>query len=84
MMGLSPLELAVVAGVVVLLFGVKRLPELGSGLGQGISNFRKSFREGSAIDVTPEEKKIADKIAEKQTAAGVEAEVKEKTEVKPG
>jgi sec-independent protein translocase protein TatA len=40
---------------VVLLFGVKRLPELGSGLGQGISNFRKAFREGSAIDVTPQE-----------------------------
>ena len=63
MLGLSPLELAVVALVIVLLFGTKRLPELGSGLGQAITNFRKSFKEGSAIDVTPQ-----DQTAEKPPA----------------
>lgn len=47
------MELVVVALVIVLLFGTRRLPELGSGLGQAISNFRKSYKEGSAIDVTP-------------------------------
>jgi sec-independent protein translocase protein TatA len=41
--------------VFILLFGVKRLPELGSGLGQGISNFKKAYRDGMAIDVTPKE-----------------------------
>ncbi|MBN8549129.1 MAG: twin-arginine translocase TatA/TatE family subunit [Deltaproteobacteria bacterium] len=55
MLGLSPLEIGVVLIVIVLLFGTKRLPELGSGLGQAISNFKKSYREGSAIDVTPKE-----------------------------
>lgn len=55
MLGLSPLEIAVVGLVIVLLFGTKRLPELGSGLGQAISNFKKSYREGAAIDVTPKE-----------------------------
>ncbi len=54
---LSPLELGVCAAVVVLLFGVKRLPELGSGLGEAISNFRKSYRDGIAIDVTPSSSK---------------------------
>ena len=39
--------------VVVLLFGTKRLPELGSGLGKAINNFRSSYKD-SAIDVTPE------------------------------
>lgn len=53
MLGLSPMELAVVALLVVLLFGTRRLPELGAGLGKAISNFRKSYREASAIDVTP-------------------------------
>jgi sec-independent protein translocase protein TatA len=53
MFGLGPLELIVCFFIVLLLFGVKRLPELGSGLGEGISNFRKSFRDGQAIDVTP-------------------------------
>jgi sec-independent protein translocase protein TatA len=54
---LSPLEIGGILGVVVLLFGVKRLPELGSGMGQAISNFRKSYREGNAIDGTPTEEK---------------------------
>lgn len=54
-MGLSPMELVVVGLVVLLVFGTKRLPELGSGLGQAISNFRKSYKDGLAIDVTPKE-----------------------------
>ncbi|MBX7145430.1 MAG: twin-arginine translocase TatA/TatE family subunit [Oligoflexia bacterium] len=54
MFGLSPFEILIVAVVIVLLFGTKRLPELGSGLGQAISNFKKSYKEGSAIDVTPQ------------------------------
>lgn len=53
-MGIGPTELIVIGILVVLLFGTKRLPELGSGLGKAISNFRKSYREGVAIDVTPE------------------------------
>ena len=55
MFGLSPVELAICMLVIVLLFGTRKLPELGSGLGQAISNFRKSFKEGQAIDVTPKE-----------------------------
>lgn len=64
--GLSPLELGVIALVVVLLFGTKRLPELGSGLGKAISNFKKTYKEGAAIDVTPkeEEKAAAEKKPE--------------------
>lgn len=61
MLGLSPLELGVIALVIVLLFGTRRLPELGSGLGQAISNFKKSYKEGSAIDVTPKEDKTEKK-----------------------
>ena len=50
-------EILVVAVVIILLFGVKRLPELGSGLGEAIANFRKSYRDGQAIDVTQKEEK---------------------------
>ena len=41
---LSPMELGVVGVLVVLLFGTKRLPELGSGLGKAISNFKRSYK----------------------------------------
>lgn len=49
----SPLEIAVILGVVVLLFGTKKLPELGAGLGKAISNFRNSYKDENALDVTP-------------------------------
>lgn len=55
MFGLGTWEIFVIAVVIVLLFGTKRLPELGSGLGKAISNFRKAYKDGSAIDVTPPE-----------------------------
>lgn len=51
-MGLSPVELTVVVIVIVLLFGVKRLPELGAGMGQAISNFKKSYKDSATIDTT--------------------------------
>jgi len=61
MFGLHPLELVIVFFLIVLLFGTRRLPELGSGLGKAISNFKKSYKEGSAIDVTPTGEKEPEK-----------------------
>lgn len=60
---LSLFHWIVVGLIVVLLFGTKKLPELGSGIGQAINNFRKALREGQAIDVTPkdEDKKPEEK-----------------------
>jgi sec-independent protein translocase protein TatA len=55
MFGLGIWELVVILVIVVLVFGTKRLPELGSGLGEGIKNFKKSYRESKSIDVTPDE-----------------------------
>ena len=37
-------EAVIVLVIVVLLFGAKRLPELGRSLGQGIKEFRKSSK----------------------------------------
>jgi len=67
MFGLSPVELGLIALVLIVLFGARRLPELGTGLGKAISNFRKSFAEGNAIDVTPKDKdRIDDADASKK------------------
>lgn len=38
-------EMILVALVVLLLFGAKRLPEIGSALGKGIREFKSSVRE---------------------------------------
>jgi sec-independent protein translocase protein TatA len=53
MFGLGPMEMFICAVVVVLLFGTRRLPELGSGLGKAISNFKRSYKDANEIDVTP-------------------------------
>jgi sec-independent protein translocase protein TatA len=46
MFGLSGGHL-VILGVVVLLFGSRRLPELGSALGRGVHAFKKGLEGGS-------------------------------------
>ncbi len=40
---IGPLELAIILLIVVLVFGVGKLPELGSALGRGIRDFRKAL-----------------------------------------
>jgi len=39
-------ELLVILVIVVLLFGVGKLPQLGKGLGEGIKNFKDSMKDG--------------------------------------
>ncbi len=46
-------ELLIVAGVVVLIFGGAKIPQLARGLGEGIREFRKSA-EGRADADAPE------------------------------
>ncbi len=56
----SGMELWVILLVIVLLFGTRKLPELGSGLGKAINNFREAYKDGKAIDVTSEKKEPGD------------------------
>jgi sec-independent protein translocase protein TatA len=52
MFGLGATELAIILVIIVVLFGARRLPEIGSGVGKAIKNFRAGM--SSEIDVTPE------------------------------
>jgi sec-independent protein translocase protein TatA len=44
-MGLGMSELIVVLLIVVLFFGGKKLPQLGSALGESIKNFKKGMKD---------------------------------------
>lgn len=45
MFGLGPLELGAIAVVALLVFGPKKIPELGKTLGQATKSFRKATTE---------------------------------------
>ena len=46
MFGLGMGEIVIVLVVVLLLFGGKKLPQLGSAMGQAMTNFKKGLKEG--------------------------------------
>jgi sec-independent protein translocase protein TatA len=39
-------ELLVILVIVILIFGVNKIPQLGKGLGEGIRNFKSAIRSG--------------------------------------
>lgn len=53
MFGLGAGELVLILVIVLIVFGVGKLPELGSGLGEGIKNFKRSYNDSKSLDVTP-------------------------------
>jgi sec-independent protein translocase protein TatA len=52
----GPTELILIILIIVIIFGARKLPELGKSLGEGIKNFRKSISSKEKEDETPPEK----------------------------
>ncbi len=60
MFGIGTTELMIVLGIVVVLFGARRLPELGSGVGKAIKNFKEGLSGKDEIDVTPQKEEVTE------------------------
>lgn len=45
-------EIAIIAGIIILLFGVKKLPEIGKSLAEGIREFKKASKAASEDEET--------------------------------
>jgi sec-independent protein translocase protein TatA len=69
MPNIGPLELAIVLIIALVVFGPKRLPELGRSLGRGIREFR-----GSVSGDAPDEPEQRDAIAAPKPPAEKSAE----------
>ena len=52
---LSLPEIVIICGVVVLLFGTKKLPQWGGAIGETIKNFKKGVKD-DATPISPDKK----------------------------
>ena len=83
MFGLGTTELLIIGGIILLIFGAKRLPEIGKGLGGAIKEFRKVKQ-----DITPNDVKESSNEKQKERTSIentlIEKVVKEVPVVKKG
>lgn len=59
MFGIGVPELTIIMIIVLIIFGAKKLPGPGSGLGKGIQNFRKTVSGPDENSPKQDSKKIA-------------------------
>lgn len=59
------MEWVLIALVILLLFGGKKIPELAKGLGSGIKNFKKAVKEDDEDEVVKADEKIEEKSRSK-------------------
>jgi sec-independent protein translocase protein TatA len=67
---IGPTELLIVLGIVLLIFGPKRLPGLGKQLGTGMREFKDSIAGKTRFDDDDEEDDVPDERRKTEAALG--------------
>jgi len=65
----SGTELLIIFGIIVLLFGAKKIPDLAKGLGKGIKNFKSEMKEvdEEVASETPKKVEGSEEVATSET-----------------
>lgn len=66
---LGPLELFIILVIVLVLFGARRVPEIGASLGKGIREFKRSINDVQRQVTDPEEERRAERLPAGEPAA---------------
>jgi sec-independent protein translocase protein TatA len=75
----QPMHLLIILAIALVVFGPKRLPELGAGLGKSLREFKKAMSDvNKEINVTPETKETP-KETSKEIASPTTLEQKHET-----
>ncbi|MDY5051812.1 MAG: twin-arginine translocase TatA/TatE family subunit [Candidatus Mucispirillum faecigallinarum] len=65
---IGPWQVILILLVVVLLFGAKKLPQIGKGMGEALRNFKKSVNDiDDATDITPIASKKSEDVSKTET-----------------
>lgn len=57
---IGPYQILLILLVVLVIFGARKLPEIGGGLGKAIRNFRQASSEPDEIDISSSKHKSDD------------------------
>jgi sec-independent protein translocase protein TatA len=57
-MSVGPWQIIIVVGLILLVFGPKRIPAIGRSMGEAIRGFKKGISGEDERDVTPENEKL--------------------------
>ncbi|MDH4320163.1 MAG: twin-arginine translocase TatA/TatE family subunit [Desulfobulbaceae bacterium] len=76
MFGLGTPELIVILGIAFLVFGGKKLPEVGEGLGKAISSFKKGIKDAEGVKESAS-KGILDDVPGVKEVAAIKGKVDE-------
>jgi sec-independent protein translocase protein TatA len=82
----QPMHLLIILAIALIIFGPRRLPELGAGLGKSLREFKKAMQDvNQETDVKPEPAKEITSAAamemKQETVSKETAEVKKETPV---
>lgn len=76
--GISIWQLLIVLAIVVLIFGTKKIRNMGGDVGSAVKNFKKAMDDGDAKG-EDDAKKVSDDVAEVDVAADSAEKVKEES-----
>ena len=62
-------ELLIIFGIVILLFGAKKIPELAKGIGKGIKNFKSEMKDDTSETASTE---VPKKVESSEETASTE------------